>query len=65
MVIILVLSHKSGNELRAMDFALDSVLLAASLEEFEVMCDFVVAYGGVKDDVDDCKSEFPQISFGS
>ncbi len=39
---ILFLSHHSGNKFRAIDFALDSVLLAASLDDIELFCNFLL-----------------------
>jgi len=66
VVPILFLSHHSGNEFRAMDLALDSASLAASLDDLEVLRDFVVACGGVRDEIDDDarESALTQIFFG-
>ncbi len=53
VVPILFLSHRSGKKFRAMDFALDSAYLVVLSDDLEVLCDFVVACGGMMDDIDD------------
>ncbi len=67
VVPILFLSHHSGNEFRAIDFAFDSVLLAVLLDDLELLCGFVVTSGGARDKInnDDWESALTQTFFGS